>query len=346
MYPLILTISILYKLKFKKNITHLELLNILKTTIGLDDNMKHNVLVNNFLLYRPILKKDSIIDFLTIVKNGEFYYSNVFPKIYKDICSNINARFFIYENNSTDQTKKLLEKLEQKYNNIFIKTDIINDLPDGRVEKIIIGRNNLSKFYKQTIFNKKQGGDYVFLFDTDIIFNYETSILPLLNNINYKKTFMLASFTIFSGKNILLNNILNKHEKSNYDIKYINSMLNYYYDLFALNYGELYRKNTLDFFDNYTIKSVETCFGGLVLIRKDYYLTTFYDLKKDNLKKDNLPGICEHWSFCDRLKQYGNIFICKDSESLWYQDRDYENNKFKKYVIFFIKNKKLNNILV
>ena len=348
MYPLINTISILYKLKFKKNITHKELLNILETTIGLNDTYKQKVLVNKFIVNQPKINiNNSVIDFLTIVRNGEFYYTNIFPKIYKDLCYNLNVRFFIYENNSTDNTKKILRELADKHHNIFIKMEVINDLPDTRVEKIIIGRNNLSKFYKQFLIENDIGGDFVFLFDTDILFNYKESIKPLLEKINYQKSLMILSNTIFAGNNPTLNLILDKKNKYIEDEIYINSMLNFYYDSFALNYGELFRKDLTKFIDK-DMKHVFTAFGGLGIIRKDYYLTSFFDYK--NFKRtftNKFLGndmICEHWGFCDRMNKFGNIFINKKSEALWYQDKDFKNGKFFNYVKFFIKEKNLDNI--
>ena len=48
---------------------------------------------------------------------------------------------------------------------------------------------------------------------------------------------------------------------------------------------------------------------------------------------------CEHWGFGRRLNKIGCMYIILKSQSLWYQDRDYKNNKFKYYVDFFYKKK-------
>ena len=63
------------------------------------------------------------------------------------------------------------------------------------------------------------------------------------------------------------------------------------------------------------------------------------------LKDEDKYMICEHWSYCKRIKMFGNIFICRDSESLWYQNKDYIENKFNDYVYFFINNKNFEYIL-
>ena len=348
MYPLILTIIVLFKLKFNVNINHT---NLLQNINNLKNKCKIEKQITLFNAFRKPVDYNSnlFVDFLSIVKDGKFYYLNVFPKIYKDICNNLNARFFIYENNSNDTTKKILKDLANNYLNIFVKTEN-NGICETRFEKIVKARNNLSNFYKEYIsknnIGNNIGNNIIFLYDTDIIFSYKNSIKPLIKNLNYKNLIMLTTFSIFAGKNDYLNSILNRKNKEKFN-SYINNMLNYYYDTLALNYGETYNKNTLNFFNNIKLKSVNSCFGGLALIRKDYYLTSYFDLDKNlsKLKDEDKYMICEHWSYCKRIKMFGNIFICRDSESLWYQNKDYIENKFNDYVYFFINNKNFEYIL-
>ena len=57
----------------------------------------------------------------------------------------MNARFFIYENNSNDSTKEILKELELKYDNIFVKTETKES--KDRISNIIEARNSLSIFY-------------------------------------------------------------------------------------------------------------------------------------------------------------------------------------------------------
>ena len=98
MYPLVLSLSLLKKLS-KKNIDIKEQINLYK---NLNNIQTHNLLWSEF---KKIKFSNNCFDFLTIVKDGEFYYKNIFPKIYENICSKIEARFFIYENNSKDNLK-------------------------------------------------------------------------------------------------------------------------------------------------------------------------------------------------------------------------------------------------
>ena len=84
------------------------------------------------------------------------------------------------------------------------------------------------------------------------------------------------------------------------------------------------------------------------MISTIYYLTSYYDLvdiPKNIEKNKKLEDLsCEHWGFGSRLNTMGYMYIITDSNSLWYQERDYINDKFLDYVVFFIKNKKLSNI--
>ena len=63
------------------------------------------------------------IDFLCITRNNEIYLKYFFEKILIDIRNNLpNSSFYFYENNSTDNTKILLNELTKKYKNIFLKS--------------------------------------------------------------------------------------------------------------------------------------------------------------------------------------------------------------------------------
>lgn len=339
MYPIVLTLTLLEKIKnnSSKNVRE----QIFKSK-DLNKNQLQKFLWTN---YKNIQIENNYVDFLTIVKNGEFYYKNVFPKIYEDICNNLNARFFIYENNSKDSTKKILKEMESKYDNIFVKTDTKES--KDRISNIIEARNCLSVFYKEWAIRNGIGGKWLFIFDTDIIFNYNESVLPLLQN-KKKDTLMELTYSIFSGYNQKLINIISKNELNSEESYFIELMLNYYYDTFALNWGEYYRKNPLRILNSFYDR-IESGFGGLGIIKTDYYLISFYDksYKKRNFINEYLKeGLCcEHWGYGQRLNTMGGMYINKNSQSLWYQEKDYINDDFRDYVKFFIKNKKLNNIL-
>jgi hypothetical protein len=339
MFPIILTTTLLEKIK--NNSTA----NIINKMIESKHLNKNNLQKFLYEQYKNIDIPNEYIDFLTIVKDGEFYYTNVFPKIYKDITKNIKARFFIYENNSEDNTKEILNKLSRKYSNIIVKSE--NTIKKDRIDNIINARNALSVFYKEWVLKNGIGGKWLFIFDTDIIFNYKESVFPLLVSKKNIDTLMVLTYSVYGGYNERLNKILSKKKISNEERNFLELMLIYYYDTFALNLGEFYKKNSLRILNS--SNKIKTGFGGLGIIRTEYYLISFYD--KTNVKRnfankylDN-NKYCEHWGYGERLNKIGDLYINKKSQSLWYQERDYEQNDFKDYVKFFIKNKKLNNIL-
>ena len=134
MYPLISTILIFEKLRNgSKN-------DIKKNFFNCINKNQEDIQVYLWNNYKNILIENKYVDFLSIVKDGEFYYKNVFPKIYKDICENLNARFFIYENNSEDNTKEILHELADKYDNIIVKTEDLSYNNKSRIDKITIAR--------------------------------------------------------------------------------------------------------------------------------------------------------------------------------------------------------------
>lgn len=342
MYPLTNTILIFEKLRNgSKN-------DIKKNFLNCINKNQEDIQVYLWNNYKNLKIKNKYIDFLSIVKDGEFFYKNIFPKIHKDICKHINARFFIYENNSTDNTKEILRNLGNN-KDIFVKSEDLNVKNLNRIEKIKIARNRLSKFYKEFITNNGIGGEWLFLYDTDILFNYETTIKPLIEAKKNTNALMFLTYTVFAGYNEKLTHLIFKKNRTQLEKKYINLMIYFYYDTLALNYGDFFLKQTYRLFKTDKTK-VQTGFGGLGMINTIYYLTSYYDIidipksiKNQNLINNDFR--CEHWGFCKRLNKFGNLYIDSKSQSLWYQDKDYSNDKFMDYVYFFIMSKNLNNIV-
>ena len=57
------------------------------------------------------------LDILMICRNNELYFQNIFPKIHKKL-DNLEVRWFIYENNSTDKTVSFLKTLIKLFSSI------------------------------------------------------------------------------------------------------------------------------------------------------------------------------------------------------------------------------------
>ena len=59
----------------------------------------------------------------------------------------------------------------------------------------------------------------------------------------------------------------------------LQNLISYYYDLLALDYGEYYLKNAQSiFYNNNNLIKVNSCFGGLVLINKDIFLKSKWNM--------------------------------------------------------------------
>lgn len=248
------------------------------------------------------------LDFLLICKDNEEYFKVIFPKIINKL-KIFEPNFYIYENNSKDNTKKLLIEFAKQYDNIFVKSENIKVF-DNRFQNICIARNKLLDFYKNN--NRNKTIKWTILFDTNIIFN-EKSVIELINKIKYDGVMYCA--------NTLFYNFCNNNSK-------------YYYDTLALNYGYFYQKNVASVFEtnkylNYdkdrSISEIETGFGGLVLIKKEILLNSggWHLIRPKQVYNFNIPlaMICEHWDFCKRIKQKGKIYIVNDSKAIWYLDK-------------------------
>jgi hypothetical protein len=263
------------------------------------------------------------LDFLLICRNNEEYFKIIFPKLIEKL-SIFEPNFYIYENNSTDNTKLELEKLEKQYKNIFVKSENTNNY-FNRFKNICIARNNLLNFYKDKTGINNSSNDnsgsnknWVILFDTNIIFD-EKTVIELINKIKYNGVMYCAN-TLF------------------YD--FIKHKVEYYYDILALNYGIFFQKPISRIFDikkylNYNEETklieVKTGFGGLVLIKKDvlFEVGGWHLIKPKNVKNTNLKSdmICEHWYFCDAINKKGKIYIVNSAKSIWYLDNYLLNNK-------------------
>lgn len=246
-----------------------------------------------------------MIEFLMICRNNEHYFKYIFPVLLEKI-KIYEPKFYIYENNSTDNTKNELKKLIQKYN-ILLKSENIK-LGTNKYKNICVARNNLLKYYRD---NSDSGNNQVILLDTNIIFNRST-INELINN-SYKGLMILSNTKFYSNKKKLNNK--------------------YYYDLLALNYGVYFNENKLITFDNYKENKIklDSGFGGIVLINKNFILNNNWTLNNNLWNKKNLYKniVCEHWSFCNKINNINggdNIYLIKSAKSLWFLDKYIENS--------------------
>lgn len=271
------------------------------------------------------------MDILLICRNNERYFNTLFPKVLNEL-KDFDYRLFIYENNSTDNTKKLLEQISKKHKNIFVKIDNTK-IVRNRYINICKARNKMLEFYKLHPFNKYKN---VIMLDTNISFTKNTILTLFRYKDLIKEGVMFLPFTRY-----LIN--FNYNDKDKYQ---------YYYDLLALNYGDYFMNINADklTFDelkfklvnkykkiengrvSYTNKiisnnilEIESGSGGLMLLDRDLLLKYGWHLVKSKRIKNSkiLPNtVCEHWDLCTNLKNHGKIILIKDAKAIWYRDKE------------------------
>ena len=321
------------------------------------------------------------ISVILTIKNGENYvdYLNHYFDKVENLYSQIyEFEYFIYENNSIDNTKEAIKnfyKYKNRAGKYFIE-DIsesknLEGINKERGEYMCLLRNKLKTYHGEL------NSDYTLLIDCDVVFTYDvieklvgkfyeynylvgpsdTNIkyieLPTMsiscspipmnkqyNNWNdkfntqvYNKTLKVTRIDESAGWGQQLELLIKPSNSivavTLYDICYVGST-NYkttgfhYYDSFALvtnkniNYEDTlnsclfetcnscitHRKNhniTINkslLLKSNNITNVNSAFGGCFLIKTSVY---------NKIKWDT--SICEHHSFCEKARQFGDILL-------------------------------------
>jgi len=315
-------------------------------------------------IYKYVIKikeiklKSETIDIYIILKDNEYYVSYILPDIIKELENNFNCKWYIYENNSADNTKNLLKLLFENLNskmllededfdyNLFNKENCkyieekINDKNNNymkigyRCEKIALAREKCKKLCS------KSKSKWSLLLDTDIILRYKQTILPLIearNNLPNGKMFCSYTTTIVSYPEYKTNDLENIiiYEDNRY-------IFDYYYDTFAYNWGEyLWYTNFKDIiekaFGDQEYLKVKSAFGGCVLIESNtLHKSTWNTICDEEMKSYNgykIYGALEHNNLCKDVKKYGDIYIVKESKGIWLTEQLIKDEKLLKLCI-------------
>ena len=251
------------------------------------------------------------ISVILAIRDGEKYIeflNNVFDKIeglnQNQKQNNYEYEYFIYENNSTDNTKEKIKefyKKNERKGKYFLETVDNSTVKTGinfeRGAHMANIRNKLKDFHGQLV------SDYVLLLDCDAVFTANT-IEQLINTMN-DKIAMTSPFCI-------------------HWIPFLYDKYVHYYDTFAvitkegLSYKNNYNtclfkscKRCINFrkkanilideqhlFSSNQLIEVKSAFGSISLVKTNVY---------NNVKWE--PTICEHHSFCEQVNKYGSIVI-------------------------------------
>ena len=262
------------------------------------------------------MKKNKKIAMLLLVYNNEKYIQHLhflFQEIEKTC--DYEFSFFIYENNSTDGTKEAIHAFMQHRKGRFVCENVTNpNFFEGGIE---IQRASHMAMLRQKL--KQQHGkkaiedsDYVFILDSDVIFDLETLEHMI-------RTFHSVSDCVMtSGYSICYDTFQNSSKKAQH-----------YYDSLAFisNDGISYKENdNTCLFDScnrclthrkvFNIKipneklisstlpfEVKSAFGSLSLVDPKTYNKINYSLEDDH------DYHCEHHAFAEKMRKYGNIIV-------------------------------------
>ncbi|WP_440652106.1 hypothetical protein [Candidatus Pelagibacter sp. HIMB1542] len=225
------------------------------------------------------LKKFDII-FLCLAKNVEHTIKKLFDFHLKLNQNNINSLLIIGENNSEDNTLRVINEFSNKNKNtIYLDTSLINSYKN-RIERLTHGRNYLKNF----IFEKKYVSKFISIVDVDEVINCELdfkSFIGLLKNLEANK-----------------NELFGVSAKSK----------PYYYDMLNLFIEDYYEKDVL------RVQTNKNLYKSYYLRKINIYK---YQKKITNIKK-NIKAISAHNGFCVYLYDdyiSGNYLDIKDEES-------------------------------
>ena len=230
--------------------------------------------------------------------------------------------------NDGEISNEHFNKENVRYIDFKLKNEKIYQLIGYRCEKLAIARENLLKLSTIEHNLYLPYPKWCLLIDSDVVFDYENTIKPLLE----------ASQKYPDGVMFCANShcVAKPYGNRKYKIdstgnKYIH---NYYYDTFALNYGNyLWDANIVDtmdsLFNNSDVCKVTSAFNGCVLIKKEVlnmssWNTICQEAKKYKAYKNY--GMLEHYHFCEDVRRFGEIYVVKNAIAHWMMDNGYNSS--------------------
>lgn len=233
---------------------------------------------------------NNVVNIFMCVRNNETTLQNTLNKLNEIEFTNLEYkfRFYIYENDSVDNTKNIIVNFynNHKGNCIFetLNNQMWSNTKDTqRVIDMSKYRNkmkNLCKNYKNS--------NYSIILDTNI--NFNTSIFKNMVNIMEKneKIHMITPFGFVEGK------------------------CKTYYDSFALKIESTFKGSEIKKL-NYELKKtnlvkLKSGFAGFIMIRTE-------TLKRCEWKYSSICS--EHNYFCNEISEYGDIVCAGNIKVSW-----------------------------
>jgi hypothetical protein len=259
-----------------------------------------------------LLKKK--ISICILVKNNEkwlIFINELFKEIEEKYKEVLDFEYFIYENNSTDDTKINVETFMNKRKGSYICEDInakYNYSSDVSMDRGL--HMNYIRNKAKTTFGKIQS-DYTLLLDSDIVIGHST-IYEMVNYIQNNPSISgLSPFTAcnsyplhyYDSLAVISESGISEKETGN---TCLFSNCNRCFYLRKLNNINISQKELFN--PNSNEISVKSAFGCCFLTKTDYFNSCNYN--EELFRKCN--HVCEHVSFNKQLLKFGKIIIKPD----------------------------------
>ena len=234
---------------------------------------------------------------ISLFRDSEKFLDRVFKKL-EAIEKSYEVEYFFYENDSKDNTRSLIKEWIKERKGQFIYEDI-NTPSFGHVTDK--ARMDLMVQYRNKILNaaKPLDSDYTLLIDSDVDFpnHIAKDYLPYFNN----------KVAGMNNKNVVM---CTPNIKQNINCVMGEPRELSYYDSFALkdtknNKGMLlssnpfWEKEDRTLWKNKNPVKVHSAFGGVAMIKSEVL----------NKVEWATMGGCEHWMFCEKVRDYGDIIV-------------------------------------
>ena len=246
--------------------------------------------INHFISYysqiNPPNDNNPFIYVFLCCRDNENSLSNTLNNLIsiQNKCTQFNFYYHIFENDSTDNTKKIIidffnnKNIHGNYslNNFhFKKWNSIEDI--NRSKDMAFYRNSMKNLCEFNL-----NSDFSLILDTDISFTEQTFV-HMLNVLTVHKSIHMVTPFAFVDENTA------------------------YYDTYALQ--TLEDKNFISLLIPELLE-VKSAFGGFALLRTS-------SLQQCNWSHNNEIICSEHNNFCNELRQFGKIVIARDIRVNW-----------------------------
>jgi len=294
---------------------------------------------------------DRRLDVLLCLRNTESWLRCCFPAVRRNLERAFAVRWFVYENDSTDRTKQLLREtlLEppgacpacqpRSGDRVYLE-DVRYE--GSRCEKLAQARNALHRLYFADC--GEDVPQWCLLVDADIALDAEHTVRPLLTAAaeNPDGVMFCANGQTVCDKTAVLATGSRVFE----GVRGRKYMVDYYYDTFALDYGEYYLSDHVNLvlehrFGGGRVAEFLTAFGGVVLVDRLALGRSRWSASSPRAHASY--GVCEHYDFCDAVRRFGKLYVVKDSLCAWGEENQYvgRGTTFHPHFLRSIQEKKL-----